>query len=104
MLKILVIGITGMLGNTLLRSLSKNKKFSVLGSSRRDKLKIHQKINYKHLKNLDVENEKEFFQGKSSKDFYCNPKDREDIVQEVISKGFSDLRELELIKPDGTTT
>tara|TARA_A100001388_G_scaffold96137_1_gene69961 strand:+ start:1165 stop:2016 length:852 start_codon:yes stop_codon:yes gene_type:complete len=61
MLKILVIGITGMLGNTLLRSLSKNKKFSVLGSSRRDKLKIHQKINYEHLKNLDVENEEEFF-------------------------------------------
>ena len=50
-----------MLGNTLLRSLSKNKKFSVLGSSRRDKLKIHQKINYEHLKNLDVENEEEFF-------------------------------------------
>ena len=47
---------------------------------------------------------KNFFQGKSLKDFYYNPKDREDIVQEVISKGFSDLRELELIKPDGTTT
>ena len=60
MLKILVIGITGMLGNTLLRSLSKNKKFSVLGSSRRDKLKTHQKVNYIHLKNLNVENE-EFF-------------------------------------------
>ena len=60
MIKILVIGITGMLGNTLLRSLSKNKKFSVLGSSRRDKLKTHQKVNYIHLKNLNVENE-EFF-------------------------------------------
>ena len=32
-----------------------------MGSSRRYKLKIHQKINYEHLKNLDVENEEEFF-------------------------------------------
>ena len=61
MLRILVIGITGMLGNTLLRHLSENNKFSVLGSSRRDKLKAHQKINYIHLKNLDAENEDEFF-------------------------------------------
>ena len=62
MLRILIVGITGMLGSTLLRSLSKNDKLSVIGTSRRDKLKDHEQINYIHLENLDVENDEEFFE------------------------------------------
>tara|TARA_Y100001970_G_scaffold280387_1_gene389295 strand:- start:53 stop:904 length:852 start_codon:yes stop_codon:yes gene_type:complete len=62
MLRILIVGITGMLGSTLLRSLSKNDNLSVIGTSRRNKLKDHEQINYIHLENLDIENDEEFFE------------------------------------------
>tara|TARA_B100000242_G_scaffold3345_1_gene1993 strand:+ start:10352 stop:11203 length:852 start_codon:yes stop_codon:yes gene_type:complete len=62
MLRVAIIGVSGMLGSTLLRSLSQKENLMLIGTSRRDKLKIHKKINYIHLQGMNLESEKDFFE------------------------------------------
>ncbi len=58
----MVIGITGMLGSTLLRHLVLDKSFDIYGTSRNaTPLKIHKHLKYKHISNIDVLDEVKLF-------------------------------------------
>lgn len=55
MQKVLIIGITGMLGSTLLKKLTSNSQLDVYGTSRKSNpIKSHEDIKYKHIGNLDI--------------------------------------------------
>lgn len=55
MQKVFIIGITGMLGSTLLKKLASNNQLDVYGSSRKSNpIKSHEHINYKHIGKLDI--------------------------------------------------
>ena len=58
----MVIGITGMLGSTLLRHLVLDKSFDIYGTSRNAlPLEIHKHLKYKHIANIDVLDEVKLF-------------------------------------------
>lgn len=58
----MVIGITGMLGSTLLRHLVLDKSFDIYGTSRNaTPLEIHKHLKYKHIANIDVLDEVKLF-------------------------------------------
>ena len=62
MQRIMVIGITGMLGSTLLRHLVLDKSFDIYGTSRNaTPLEIHKHLKYKHIANIDVLDEVKLF-------------------------------------------
>ena len=62
MLKVMIIGITGMLGSNLLKSMSRNNNLSLIGTSRRNRLKYHKNINYVHLENINVDDDETFYE------------------------------------------
>jgi dTDP-4-dehydrorhamnose reductase len=55
MYKVLIIGITGMLGSTLLRKLALNAEIELYGTSRMiNPIEIHKETRYTHLEEVDV--------------------------------------------------
>jgi len=62
MQKVFIIGITGMLGSTLLKTLVNNRELSIYGSSRHSNpINAHKDLNYRHIGELDILDENKFF-------------------------------------------
>lgn len=62
MKKIMIIGITGMLGSTLLRRLVLEKNFDIYGTSRKPSpIEIHKHLKYNHIAEIDVLDEAKLF-------------------------------------------
>ena len=65
--KVFIVGITGMLGSTLLKTLVNNSQLKIYGSSRNsNQINAHKALNYEHIGGLDILDENKIFNQLSS--------------------------------------